>query len=113
MESVIASWKKCVRLIESILVFNISVWYGHLILTNKNKQAKIIRKTGKMVDHQQQSLHDLYRTAVHRKALSIIGDTKHSLHTECELLPSGRRYRAPLANKKQKDLQGIPSAINY
>ncbi|XDV35077.1 hypothetical protein PO909_005118, partial [Leuciscus waleckii] len=91
--------KVYVSLIESILVFNISVWFGHLTLINKNKLGRIVKTAGKVIGRQQKSLDVLYSTALYRKALSIIGDKKHPLHIEFELLPSGRRHRVPLANK--------------
>lgn len=81
-----------ISLVESILVFNITVWYGHLTLVNKNKLNRIIHMAGKIVGRQQRPLDSLYNTAAQRKALSIIRDETHPLHSEFELLPSGRRY---------------------
>ncbi len=51
---------------------------------------------GKTIACQQKQLCDLYSTALHRKALSIIKDETHPLHPEFELLPS----RIPPAIKK-------------
>ncbi len=87
--------KVYISLIESILTFNISVWYGRLTLTNKNKVARIVQTAGKTAGSQQKSLDDLYHAAIHRRALSITGDTSHPLNSEFEMLPSGRRYRKP------------------
>lgn len=104
--------KVYVSLIESMLVFNISVWFGYLTLTNKNKLGRIVKTAGKIIGRQQKSLDVLYSTALNRKAMSIIGDNKHPLHNEFELLPSGRRYRVPLANRNIYKRSFIPSAIN-
>ena len=104
--------KVYVSLVESILVFNICVWYGHLTLANRNKLNRIVKTAGKIAGCLQKSLDDLYRTAVQRKALSIINDETHPLHTEFELLPSGRRYRVPLARKKIYKSSFIPNAIS-
>ncbi len=41
-----------------------------------------------MAGSQQKSTDDLYHEA-------ILGDTSHPLNSEFEMLPSGRRYRAP------------------
>lgn len=100
-----------ISLVESILVFNITVWYGHLTLVNKNKLNRIIHMAGKIVGRQQRPLDSLYNAAAQRKALSIIRDETHPLHSEFELLPSGRRYRVPLAKKKIYRGSFIPNAI--
>lgn len=55
--------KVYVSLMENILLCNISVWYRHLTLTNKNKMARMVEAAGRVVG-------DLHSTAVHRKALS-------------------------------------------
>lgn len=83
---VITSRKNC------ILVFNISVWFGHL---NKN----IVITAGEIVGRQQRTLDDLYSTAVDREALFIIADTKHPLHTESAPLRATLQKR-PMPNKK-------------
>lgn len=40
-------------------------------------------------------LQDLFDDTVRKQGLKISVDTKHILHGEYELLPSGRRYRIP------------------
>lgn len=40
--------KVYVSLIESIIVFNISVWYGHMTSVNRNKLTRIVRTAGKL-----------------------------------------------------------------
>lgn len=101
-----------VSLVESIIIFNITVWYGHLTQANKNKLNRIINRAGKIVGRQQTSLDCLYNTAVQRKALAIIRDETHPLYSEFELLPSGRRYRVPLTKKKIYKGSFIPNAIH-
>ncbi len=78
---------------ESVLTYNISVWYGHLTLLNKNRLSRVVKMGGKIRGRPQKPLYSLYRTAVDRKTTNILDDPTHPLHSEFELLPSGRRYR--------------------
>ena len=39
-----------VSLMESVLVFNITVWFGFLAATNKNRLNRIVRNAGKVID---------------------------------------------------------------
>ncbi|PVD36156.1 hypothetical protein C0Q70_03130 [Pomacea canaliculata] len=82
-------------LVESILSFNIAAWYGHLLVKDKAILARIIHQANKIIGQAQLPLSDLYLHAVRRMAHNIISDLKHPLHTNFQLLPSGRRYKVP------------------
>ena len=47
------------------------------------------------------TLQALFEETVIGKAKKIIADPSHVLHSEYELLPSGRCYRVPVKNKKR------------
>ena len=64
-------------LVESVLTFNIVVWYGNLGVKGKAKLACIVGMAGKIVGAKQDSLSDLYLTAVERKTGRILDDAKH------------------------------------
>lgn len=53
-----------VSLIESVLVFNITVWFGYLTVTNKNELNRIVRNAGKVTAHELRPLEQLCQTAV-------------------------------------------------
>lgn len=101
-----------VGLIESVLVFNITVWFGYLTVANKNKLKRIVRNAGKVIGREQKSLDVLYQTAVLRMAKSISSDVNHPLFDEFRLMPSGRRYRMPLATKKVYKGSFVPNAVS-
>ena len=84
---------------ESVLTFNIVVWYGNLGVKGKAKLARIVGMTGKIIGAKQDSLSDLYLTAVERKTARIVDDAKYRLFSQFQKLRSGRRYKVPIARK--------------
>ena len=98
-------------LIESVLSFNIVVWFGNLNMKNRGRLTRIIRVASKIVGVGQYSLDDLYQTALRRKARRVVSDPTHPLHHEFQMLPLGRRYRVPCAKKNLFKKSFVPSAI--
>ena len=47
------------------------------------------------------TLQAIFEETVLRQARKIVADPSHVLNSEYELLPSGRRYRVPVKNKKR------------
>ena len=86
-------------LAESVLTFNIVVWYGNLGVKGKAKLARIVGMAGKIVGAKQDSISDLYLTAVEQKTARILDDAKHPLFSQFQKLRSGRRYKVPIARK--------------
>lgn len=99
-------------LIESVLGYNITVWFGRVTSANKVKLDRIIRVAGKIIGLKQKSVAQLYQIAVQRKALIITRDTTHPLNHVFELLPSRRRYRTPKATKAIYKQTFVPNAIS-
>ena len=86
-------------LVESVLTFNIVVWCGNLGVKGKVKLARIVGKAGKITGAKQDSLSDLYLTAVERKTARILDDAKHPVFSQFQKLRSGRRYKVAIARK--------------
>ena len=55
-------------------------------------------------------IEDLYKKSLLRKGKSIVSDNSHPLSDCFQVLPSGRRFRVPLAKKKYAKTF-VPSAI--
>ena len=70
-------------LVESILSFNITAWYGNLSVKNKNKLSKIVNIAEKVIGKSQKQLCNIFDSAVLRKAKHITADTS--------LTPSGAK----------------------
>ena len=101
-------------LVESVLTFNIVVWYGNLGVKGKAKLARIVGMAGKTTGGRQDSPSDLYLTAVEPKTAGILDDAKHPLFSQFQKLRSGsgRRYKVPIARKNVHKKYFIPSAIS-
>ena len=88
--------------IESIFRYTICVWFGNLTVRSKaqiNRLARIALKVMGVREHP--TFQAIFEESVVKKAKRIIADPSHVLHSEYELLPSGRRYRVPVKNKKR------------
>ena len=100
-------------LVESVLTFNIVVWYGNLGVKGKAKLARIVGMAGKIIGAKQDSLSDLYLTAVERKTARILDDTQHLLFSQFQKLRSGRRYKVPIARKNVYKKSFIPRQVLF
>ena len=98
-------------LVESVLTFNIVVWYGNLGVKGKAKLARIVGMAGKIIGAKQDSLSDLYLTAVDRKTARILDDAKHPLFSRFHKLRSGRRYKVPIARKNVSAKNILPQVL--
>ncbi len=76
--------------IESIIRYGITVWFGNLTIQVKSKLACLLKIAMKTIGRKEYlSLESLYEQLVLREAHTILDDPLHVLHTEYELLPSG------------------------
>ena len=99
-------------LVESVLTFNIVVWYGNLGVKGKTKLARIVGMAGKITGAKQDSPSDLYLTAVERKTTRILDDAKRHLFSQFQKLRSSRGYKVPIARKNVYKKSFIPSAVS-
>ena len=58
------------------------------------------------------SISQLYNISLKRKARQCTSDEKHPLYKMFERMPSGRRYRTPLAKKTLYKKSFVPSAVS-
>ncbi len=76
--------------IESIIRYDIMVWFGNLTIQVKSKLACLLKIAIKTIGRKEYfSLESLYEQSVLREAHKILDDPLHVLQTEYELLPSG------------------------
>lgn len=54
----------CKNFVESILIFNMTLWYGSLSIVNRVKLSKIVNEASKIIGKTQKQLNDLYRRKV-------------------------------------------------
>ena len=97
--------------IESILTFCIVAWFGNLNLSNKNRLDCLVKTAGKISGSQQAGTMSIYTRQVLREAKDILHCPNRPLLNKFELLPSGRRFRAPIRRTKRLQVSFIPTAI--
>lgn len=97
--------------IESILTFSAICWYAFLNVKSKNAISKIIKVCSNITGVQQKSMTALYEEQVIRKAECILENYSHPLHKEFQFLPSGSRFKCPLARTNRYKNSFLPSAI--
>ena len=65
----------------------------------------------RIVGENSNSISQLYIISLKRKAKQCTSDEKHPLYNLFERMPSGRRYRSPLAKNTLHKKSFVPSAV--
>lgn len=86
-------------------------WYGNLSLSNKNRLCSLVKVTGKIISVNQTGLAEIFHNSVFKKAQVILGTSDHPLHTEFQMLPSGRPFRVPVYRSKRTKESPVTVAI--
>ena len=97
-------------IIESILCFSITTWYGNISCQNKNKFKKIVRISCKL-GADVTVLQDLYNRYTLDQMKKIMKDEKHPLNNRYIFLRSGRRLALPKIKTTRYKNSFIPSSI--
>lgn len=79
--------------VESVLTYNILVWYSSSSVAEKKALQRVIKTAQKIINTQLPSLEDIYISRCLQKTTNILKDYSHPANHLFELLPSGRRYR--------------------
>ncbi len=99
-------------MLESLIRYGITVWFGNLSVQLKNILANIHKTAMKIIGIKQyKPIQTLYEQAVLRRAISISTDPDHSLFSEYQPLPSGKRLRMPMCKTNRLKLSFVPASI--
>ena len=100
-------------IIESILRYGITAWFGNLSVKLKSQLSRLMRTAMKITSSTSPmiSLQEIFEQTLRRQSVKIIYDTKHVLHNEFQLLPSGRRYRTPPCRLNRYKYSFVPLSI--
>lgn len=98
-------------IIQSVLSFNITCWYGNCNIELKNKLCKIMKNCGKLGVQNIIPLVEIYKKAVVRRCEVVRHDPIHPLNQYYQMLPSGRRLRSLYCRTSRYSRSFVPSSI--
>ena len=97
--------------IESLLTFSSVCWFNGLSIKDKNSLNSIVNVCSKIIGVKQRDLCSLWENQVKKKAKSILSQPDHVLSGQFMMMPSGRRYQAPVRRTNRYSRSFVPSAI--
>ena len=98
--------------IESIIRYGITTWLGNLSVKLKSQLQNLIKRAGKIIVKQPPcTLQEIFEQTLIKQGRKIASDPTHILNGEFEMLPSGRRYRAPNCRLNRYKFSFVPLAI--
>ena len=96
--------------IQSVISFSITCWYGNCTNECKDKITKVINMCRRFgIDNA--SLKEIYIKYSKIRYHTIIKDCHHPLHNNYQLLPSGRRYKSINCRTSRYLNSFVPSSI--
>ena len=81
-------------IIESVLTFSITVWFGRASYEEKAQLETLVRCASKIIGLTLPSIESVYDTRCVHKSKKIVRDATHPANHLFELLKSGKRYRS-------------------
>ena len=106
--------------IESVLTFSITVWYGSASVHDKNLLDGIVGVASKLTGCELPSLESIYTTRTQRKVRCTTADEQHPAHYLLQCLPSERHFRTIKARTSrfkqflpQSSRDCVTSALNH
>ena len=96
--------------IESILMFGMTAWFGLITKKDKAKLNKIVKKSFRM-GVKAQHLDALYNERLMKCVDKVIKDSKHPLHCEFQFLKSGLRLRSVAHRTSRLGKSMVPSGV--
>ena len=97
--------------IESVLTFSNTAWYGSTSSNNKKKLNRVVKTASKIAGCELPSIDSIFQERVTRKARSIISDKLHPANPLFQLLPSGKRYRSIKCKSNRLQHSFYPTAV--
>ena len=97
--------------IELILSFSLVSWFGNLSLKNRSSLNQTVKWSGRLIGESQCDPASLHTRQLQQITSLILKDDSHPLHSEFQLLPSGRRFIVPRCRTQQYKNSFVPAAI--
>lgn len=97
--------------IESLLRYGLT-WFGNLSIKLKSQILNLIKRAGKIMGVLPPcSLLDIFEETALKLGRKIANDSTHFLFDQCEVMPSGRRYRVANCRLNRYKHSLIPLSI--
>ncbi len=100
-------------LVESVLTYNLTSWYGHINCKQKNSLPRVTTIASKIIGRPQSKLVKVYTSRCVGKAECILKDPTHPLCDQFVLLHSERRFLMPRAKTNTYKISFVPAVIGY
>ena len=81
-------------------------------MVNKNKLIKIVNMSSKIAGQRMRCLTELCESQVAARGRAIFADPSHPLNGEYDMLPLGRRLRAPFLDVTRTQRTFVPYSIS-
>ena len=100
-------------IIESVLTFSITVWFGRASYEEKSQLETLVRCASKIIGLTLPTIESVYHTRCVHKSKKIVRDATHPANHLFELLKSGKRYRSVKAKTTRFRNSFYLEAIRY
>ena len=98
--------------IQSVITFSITCWFGNSSSEAKNKLCRIVRNGIKLGVHNASPLSDIFKKcAIHRFKI-IYNDCDHPLNNRYRKLPSGRRLQTLKCRTTRYARSFVPTSVS-
>ena len=98
-------------IIESVLTFCVTYWYGLATVQDKNKLNKIVKCARKLGCLNVNDIDTMYRCLIVEKMSKIMKSEVHPLNKYFKMLPSQKRISSVYARTSRFSNTFVPSAI--
>ena len=97
--------------IESVLTFSITIWYGTATKKDLDQMNKILKTASNIIGTEVPSLFEIYEKRTIRRATNTIQDSSHPANWLLQPLPSMRRLRSIMSKHVRFTNSFYPAAI--
>ena len=108
---ILLNFYRCI--IESILTSSFTVWFGNLMVKERNSLNSVVRRPRRITGANLPALEELYSSRLLSRASSIMSDPAGHPAASLfkKLLPLGRRYGSIGCSTKRSTQSFFPSAV--
>ena len=98
-------------MIESVLTFSITVWFGSCSADDKKRLNRVVKTASKIIGKSLPSVGDIYDVRILKLGLKILDDPSHPAYALFAPLPSGKRLRCIKSRTNRMRNSSYPEAV--